>query len=459
MACELLSNRPLVLCDDPTWDLDPATARDTLRALRTLAERQHTVICSVLHPSSWSWSWSWWWWWWWTSSQAHVFSCFHKVLLLMEGHTAFMGTSSEALAFFSSLGHVNPQHLNPADFLLETPTLTTPLMAKAISEAFLKTSYAQEMLTCIQTLTRDGVTQTHEIQQMLLSSVRRPASWWEQVKGNVWRFWTVGKRERRWLFFNCFATSLFVGLLFLRLDWTGYTQSHVLNVNGALFLITSVVCCTTTHTFVSVFPGWVPIVLRDHHDRLYRLDVFYLTAVLMGLPWMLRVPLFTISVDYWIVGLVRHTSNFLTAVGICCLAASVSMAFGLAVSTVTGGEVRVAAWWSNAITFPLLLVSGFLVNVGSIPDWLQWVGFVSWFRHTNELLMVNQWNEVERIACRSDGNGSGCLFQEGAEVLRYFHLGSENCLRNYVSLVVLSVVFHALAFVALCFRARCWNRS
>lgn len=45
---------------------------------------------------------------------------FDRILLMAEGRTAFLGTTSEALSFFSLQGIPCPQNYNPADFYIHT---------------------------------------------------------------------------------------------------------------------------------------------------------------------------------------------------------------------------------------------------------------------------------------------------------------------------------------------------
>lgn len=35
----------------------------------------------------------------------------------------------------------------------------------------------------------------------------------------------------------------------------------------------------------------------------------------------------------------------------------------------------------------------------SVPFYFEWFSYLSWFRYGNEALLINQWSEVESIAC------------------------------------------------------------
>ena len=34
-----------------------------------------------------------------------------------------------------------------------------------------------------------------------------------------------------------------------------------------------------------------------------------------------------------------------------------------------------------------------------MPEYFKWFSYLSWFRYGNEALLINQWSEVDSIAC------------------------------------------------------------
>lgn len=44
---------------------------------------------------------------------------------------------------------------------------------------------------------------------------------------------------------------------------------------------------------------------------------------------------------------------------------------------------------------PVLLFGGFFLQNGSVPVYLDWLRYLSWFMYGNEALSVNQWHGVE----------------------------------------------------------------
>ncbi len=38
-------------------------------------------------------------------------------------------------------------------------------------------------------------------------------------------------------------------------------------------------------------------------------------------------------------------------------------------------------------------------NSSSLADWMSWLQYTSWFKYTNEIIVVNQWEEID-IECK-----------------------------------------------------------
>ena len=44
-----------------------------------------------------------------------------------------------------------------------------------------------------------------------------------------------------------------------------------------------------------------------------------------------------------------------------------------------------------------MFFGGFLLQITTIPVWLEWLKYFSWFMYTNEALLINQWKGVDDI--------------------------------------------------------------
>ncbi|CAN7939696.1 unnamed protein product, partial [Ixodes hexagonus] len=98
IAQELVDNPPVVFLDEPTTGLDNCSSLMCVQILKRLAERGHTVICSLHAPS------------------AKIFSHFDMLYMMSDGRCIYNGETSNLLSFLSEHGLSCPEFHNPADF-------------------------------------------------------------------------------------------------------------------------------------------------------------------------------------------------------------------------------------------------------------------------------------------------------------------------------------------------------
>ena len=81
-ATELLTDPPLLFCDEPTTGLDSFQAMALVRLMRSLTARGTTIVCTIHQPSS------------------DLYNMFDQLLLMADGRMAFLGAPDDALHFF-----------------------------------------------------------------------------------------------------------------------------------------------------------------------------------------------------------------------------------------------------------------------------------------------------------------------------------------------------------------------
>lgn len=98
---EILTQPHVLFLDEPTSDLDSASAFFVIRALRNIAHDGKIVICSIHQPSS------------------DVFDFFDDLVLLSGGETVYFGESKMAVKISS-----NDQIMNSAFIYKKTEFLS-----------------------------------------------------------------------------------------------------------------------------------------------------------------------------------------------------------------------------------------------------------------------------------------------------------------------------------------------
>ena len=68
------------------------------------------------------------------------------------------------------------------------------------------------------------------------------------------------------------------------------TQSGIMNINGALFLLLTNMSFSNMFAVVNVFCMELPIFLREHFNGMYRTDVYFLCKQIAEFPLFIIAP-------------------------------------------------------------------------------------------------------------------------------------------------------------------------
>lgn len=80
---------------------------------------------------------------------------------------------------------------------------------------------------------------------------------------------------------------------------------------------------------IQTFSFELPIFLREHHNGMYRTDVYFLCKTLVDLFFFILLSVISIAIPYYVVGLNPDVHRFFVAVGIIILVSNVASSFGL----------------------------------------------------------------------------------------------------------------------------------
>ena len=137
----------------------------------------------------------------------------------------------------------------------------------------------------------------------------------------------------------------------------------------------------------------------------------------------------------------------------------------------------------GAFVFPCIIFSGFLITGDAIPLFFRWIEWISPFKYIFTLMNINQWNEYGALGecfcadgsvptacsgedcvphtvrvCPADAEGTAttprCAFPDGEAVLNYFSISTSDATLWIILVIVNTLAWRALAYVALRWRAR-----
>mmetsp|Transcript_11914 Transcript_11914/g.32055 ORF Transcript_11914/g.32055 Transcript_11914/m.32055 type:complete len:912 (-) Transcript_11914:385-3120(-) len=101
IANELVADPPILLLDEPTSGLDSYSAERVVELLEQIALEGKTVVTTIHQPSS------------------QMFHRFTKLLMLVDGKTAYFGRASLAADYLTGLGFAVPVTYNVVDFFMQ----------------------------------------------------------------------------------------------------------------------------------------------------------------------------------------------------------------------------------------------------------------------------------------------------------------------------------------------------
>ncbi|XP_037726195.1 protein white [Drosophila subpulchrella] len=433
-ASEALTDPPLLICDEPTSGLDSFTAHSVVQVLKKLSQKGKTVILTIHQPSS------------------ELFELFDKILLMAEGRVAFLGTPSEAVDFFSYVGAQCPTNYNPADFYVQVLAVvpgreieSRDRIAK-ICDNFAISKIARDMEQLLATKNLEKPLEQPE------NGYTYKATWFMQFRAVLWRSWLSVLKEPLLVKVRLIQTTMvaiLIGLIFLGQQ---LTQVGVMNINGAIFLFLTNMTFQNVFATINVFTSELPVFMREARSRLYRCDTYFLGKTIAELPLFLTVPLVFTAIAYPMIGLRAGVLHFLNCLALVTLVANVSTSFGYLISCASS-STSMALSVGPPVIIPFLLFGGFFLNSGSVPVYLKWLSYLSWFRYANEGLLINQWADVEpgEITCTS--SNTTCP-SSGKVILETLNFSAADLPLDYVGLAILIVSFRVFAYLALRLRAR-----
>ncbi|KAG5327518.1 WHITE protein, partial [Pseudoatta argentina] len=433
-ASEVLTDPPLMLCDEPTSGLDSFMAHQVVSILKALAARGKTIIVTLHQPSS------------------ELFALFDKILLMAEGRVAFMGTAAQACTFFKTLGAACPSNHNPADFFVQVLAVvpgreqTCKHAIETTCDIFRRSEYGANIILkaeAVHSEFEDTLRWFNHSKNSSRSVYK--ASWCEQFRAVLWRSWLSVIKEPILIkvrFLQTVMVSLLIGVIYFgqRID-----QDGVMNINGALFIFLTNMTFQHVFAVINVFCAELPIFLREHKNGMYRTDVYFICKTLAEAPIFLVIPMIFTAIVYPMIGLYPDVKHFFVATAIVALVGNVSTSFGYLISCISN-RVSVALSVGPPVIIPFLLFGGFFLNTASVPSYFVWFSYLSWFRYGNEALLINQWSEIDSIACT---RSNVTCPKSGRMILQTFNFKKEDFWMDIICLFALIIAFRFLAFFAL----------
>ncbi|KAI8826161.1 P-loop containing nucleoside triphosphate hydrolase protein [Fimicolochytrium jonesii] len=442
VGVQLLLNPSMIFLDEPTTGLDAFTSLSLIQTLVELARKGRTICVSIHQPRS------------------DIFELFDNIVLLSRGDLVYSGPRSSVLSYFESLSYNVPEHMNPADYLIDVSSVDNrDTEAEEKSKAKLKTlvdAWVFRSHTAIED--RVGPVGGIEMAQLdgdgraLLAADRKQPSTCGFEHGAAQKIGaspvqqTIVIAERtfknllqdRLTFWGSVLEVLLlagaVGLIFLRLD---ETQSGILGRKSALYITASVQNYLGLMFMIYKLSQEMQVFDRERKDKMYSV-VPYLVGWLIAnfLLYAALAVLFS-CIIYFMIGLRTDSSfHFGVFVGANVLMQFVTIGWAYFCISWARGFATASLIGNSFFTF-LSTSSGFFIQVDQIPIYLRWFKWISYITYGFRLLSTNEFSD-KSYACPdvSPTNGRDDPRCQGNVILQTLGFGTDDYSFPIVALVI-----------------------
>lgn len=144
---------------------------------------------------------------------------------------------------------------------------------------------------------------------------------------------------------------------------------------------------------------------REHGAKYYSLVSYFLSKIMVEIPFQVLFPWIMGSIVYWMCGLQPDAGKYFILVGIIMLCSVAGFSLGIFFASVFP-SLPIALAATPLVLLPLMLFSGIFVNQDSIPGYFNWIKYLSPMKYGFEALAKNEF--------------TGLIMPSGSHILLYY---------------------------------------
>ncbi|XP_072760251.1 ATP-binding cassette sub-family G member 1 [Anoplolepis gracilipes] len=418
IALELLTNPSVLFLDEPTTGLDAASCSQCVALMKRLARlERRTVICTIHQPS------------------ALLLEMFDSLYVVAAGHCIYKGPVSSLISHLASIGANCPSYHNPADFVLEV----------AIGEYGIS---LDKLVAAAETMQVDQ--KSVAFTTPLLSEEKNAIKESPPPAGFLMQCYLLYKRQLLCLkrdytlFMARLLCHLLIGMLFGYLYMgSGYRANGILAncvyIYGSLLLLVY----TGKMAVTLAFPLEMQILMREHFNRWYRLAPYYISILLIEVPFQVACAVTYLIVSYWLTGQPIETSRIIFFMVVSIASSLTAQAWGFFIGATT--PIKIAVFIGPIIAV-LFSIFGFCMRYVDTPFAFRWMFHISYFRagFQSVLYSVYGFNRQD-LQC----DDFYCHYKNPSKFLIEIDGNDVNVVNNLILIIGIGVLMHLLTASAL----------
>ncbi|KAJ8319352.1 hypothetical protein KUTeg_004443 [Tegillarca granosa] len=487
IGMELIISPKILFLDEPTTGLDANAASAVMLLLKGLALKGTTIVFTIYQP------------------RYSIYRLFDHLTLLSRGETVYHGPAVNALDFFHNIGYDIQDHNNPADFFLDVINGDISTFYANNANKCDAVLYVEEMLSDIaERLEKqdelvhiklvDGYKKSPIYSNMsihrLHDTLKKVLFDYEQnsrevtdlkqqrsgfTNGFIQRFGVIAAatlknnlRNPMGFISQAAAMTIFacvVGAIYwqiqtdcksglqnrkvivLHSSFVTPKQSNLAKVFlkvGVFFLILMYLTLMNLSA-IDLFISERPILVHESACRIHKVFSYFFAFIICDVIPNRLIPdvIFTV-IAYFMIGFDKDVEKFffflLTIFLFSMAGAGVAYFFSSAFGPYANTNLVVA------VVFVIMLVfGGFFVNTDSVPDWLEWIKWISIFRYGLKATTNFGIDKECHNPCSCNGpSGNDYLKSQDIAYVTVWDKW-----QNIVALGVMSLLFFLLTFIVL----------
>lgn len=461
IAVELVTSPQLLFLDEPSTGLDSINSLRLMENIKVLTSNSNGLACTVvatIHQPSFK-----------------LLQTFDMLMLMTQGKMAFCGSVSQAISFYTGIGLLIPEHINPAEHfldLLQVRTSDDEERVDRIIDAFETSELKLQGSGSERGVDSDqrglGCEQSEDM------SVERPVeacphprcrsgidcSHIRKIAVLTHRSYLTQSRIPLLKIARIIQTvilSILIGATFFKID---NDQDGIQNRLGAIYFIIITQMFGNAMNVVLTFAEEREHFMLEKSNRVYGAVDYFIAKTLVDIPSTAVVCLIFSALVYYAIGLAATWLQFFVfTVIIVCLAFN-GQSLGLIVGSAVR-EKRLATILAPCVISPFILFTPYAMEEGHIPGYLLWLKMISPFWWSFNALSANEFvglklrcTEAQKLLMKLPGQtefSKVCGFVAGEQVLQRFKIRSEeNTMWNDIGmLVILAMSFRLVALLLL----------
>jgi energy-coupling factor transporter ATP-binding protein EcfA2 len=442
-ATALLTYPNILLVDEPTSGLDTYLAKSLMNIIRSMAIEQNQTIVVILHQPT-----------------NTMFDLIDQICLIVEGgRQAFYGNKEQALDFFynqcklqsSSLDGFIEQLAAPPDISQTEDINYQQIAANEYNKS--------DQLKSLQLNIKDYLQSTNQNNiNNRLEKISR-TSFYRQLKWLLWRLLAGGKRNPKrttQLVIRLFIMALVLGLTFFHLR--SNPEDYIEKVNSLLLVSFMALLESNMNLMLVEIPTERALVIWEYRRQLYSVPAYYLSRLIVDTGYNIITATGYMGIILLLAGL-PHWFRLICVMILILITACSFAVFIASISSTTRTALLTLQPTQNIFAN----LSGFFINLNTIPLIIQWIKYLSYFYYGYRLLLLVQWYNVDlNVSCKYFGynktlsNPNICP-ASGNGVLKCFNDSYKNYSLDIMALIIMCFAYHIASFIIILFRTK-YNR-